>query len=276
MRVHIEQMKAVLGDTEKNLLRMLEGIDKAISNGDDLIVFPELCLNGYVLEELVFESAIREVPAILLEKSQEISIIFGAVEMGEEDYPYNTLFYLEDGKIIAKHRKVYLADYGMFYEGRYFKNGDKIRAFDTKFGRVAMLQGEDIKHQSVQLILSQDRAKYIFVSAAVPTTLGITKHSISSEWRELLKTNSYLNGVYTVMANRVGVEDGVTFFGNSMLVAPDGEVIEEAKFMKEDSLSCELTERRLRATRIANPIFKNENLDLTMRELKRIAEEKNN
>lgn len=276
MRVHIEQMKAVLGDTEKNLLRMLEGIDKAISNGDDLIVFPELCLNGYVLEELVFESAIREVPAILLEKSQEISIIFGAVEMGEEDYPYNTLFYLEDGKIIAKHRKVYLADYGMFYEGRYFKNGDKIRAFDTKFGRVAMLQGEDIKHQSVQLILSQDRAKYIFVSAAVPTTLGITKHSISSEWRELLKTNSYLNGVYTVMANRVGVEDGVTFFGNSMLVAPDGEVIEEAKFMKEDSLSCELTERRLKATRIANPIFKNENLDLTMRELKRIAEEKNN
>ncbi|MDO4589288.1 MAG: nitrilase-related carbon-nitrogen hydrolase [Fusobacterium sp.] len=276
MRVHIEQMKAVLGDTEKNLLRMLEGIDKAISNGDDLIVFPELCLNGYVLEELVFESAIREVPAILLEKSQEISIIFGAVEMGEEDYPYNTLFYLEDGKVIAKHRKVYLADYGMFYEGRYFKNGDKIRAFDTKFGRVAMLQGEDIKHQSVQLILSQDRAKYIFVSAAVPTTLGITKHSISSEWRELLKTNSYLNGVYTVMANRVGVEDGVTFFGNSMLVAPDGEVIEEAKFMKEDSLSCELTERRLRATRIANPIFKNENLDLTMRELKRIAEEKNN
>lgn len=276
MRVHIEQMKAVLGDTEKNLLRMLEGIDKAISNGDDLIVFPELCLNGYVLEELVFESAIREVPAILLEKSQEISIIFGAVEMGEEDYPYNTLFYLEDGKVIAKHRKVYLADYGMFYEGRYFKNGDKIRAFDTKFGRVAMLQGEDIKHQSVQLILSQDRAKYIFVSAAVPTTLGITKHSISSEWRELLKTNSYLNGVYTVMANRVGVEDGVTFFGNSMLVAPDGEVIEEAKFMKEDSLSCELTERRLKATRIANPIFKNENLDLTMRELKRIAEEKNN
>lgn len=276
MRVHIEQMKAVLGDTEKNLLRMLEGIDKAISNGDDLIVFPELCLNGYVLEELVFESAIREVPAILLEKSQEISIIFGAVEMGEEDYPYNTLFYLEDGKVIAKHRKVYLADYGMFYEGRYFKNGDKIRAFDTKFGRVAMLQGEDIKHQSVQLILSQDRAKYIFVSAAVPTTLGITKHSISSEWRELLKTNSYLNGVYTVMVNRVGVEDGVTFFGNSMLVAPDGEVIEEAKFMKEDSLSCELTERRLRATRIANPIFKNENLDLTMRELKRIAEEKNN
>lgn len=277
MRVHVEQMKCVLGNTEKNLLRMLEGIDRAIINGDDLIVFPELCLNGYVLEDLVFDNAVRfKVPEILLEKSKEISIIFGAVEMGEEDYPYNTLFYLEDGKVIAKHRKVYLADYGMFFEGRYFKSGSEIRAFDTKFGKIAMLQGEEIKHQSVQFILAQDGAKYIFVSAAAPTTLGINKHDISLEWKELLKTNSYLNGVYTIMANRCGVEDGVTFFGNSMIISPDGKIIEEAKFMKEDSLSCELAERKIKSTRFLNPIFKNENIDLIIKELKRITKEKNN
>ena len=180
MRVHIEQMKPVLGDREKNLLKMLEAIDKGIANGEDLIVFPELCLNGYVLEDLVFETAIKDVPEILLEKSREISIIFGAVEMGEGDYPYNTLFYLEDGKVVYKHRKVYLANYGMFFEGRYFISGDKVRAFDTKFGRVAMVQGEDMMHQSVQFILAQDNAKYIFVSAAAPARLGINKHDISS------------------------------------------------------------------------------------------------
>lgn len=65
MRVHIEQMKPVLGDREKNLLKMLEAIDKGIANGEDLIVFPELCLNGYVLEDLVFETAIKDVPEIL-------------------------------------------------------------------------------------------------------------------------------------------------------------------------------------------------------------------
>lgn len=275
MRVHIEQMKCVLGDNKKNLGRMLEGIDRAIANGDELIVFPELSLSGYVLEELVFETAIKEIPEILLEKSREISIIFGAVELGEEDYPYNTLFYLEDGKVVAKHRKVYLADYGMFYEGRYFKNGDKIRAFDTKFGRVAMVQAEELKHQSTQLILAQDGAKYIFVSTANPTVLGLTKHDISLEWKEILKTNSYLNGVYTVMANRVGVEDGVTFYGNSMVVAPNGEIVAEAEFIKEDSISCELLEEKIRATRFANPIFKNENLDLTIKELKRIIKERN-
>lgn len=275
MRVHIEQMKPVLGDREKNLLKMLEAIDKGIASGEDLIVFPELCLNGYVLEDLVFETAIKDVPEILLEKSREISIIFGAVEMGEKDYPYNTLFYLEDGKVIYKHRKVYLANYGMFFEGRYFMSGDKIRAFDTKFGRVAMVQGEDMMHQSVQFILAQDNAKYIFVSAAVPARLGINKHDISSQWRDILKSSSYLNGVYTIFANRVGVEDGITFFGNSMIIAPNGDIIQEANFMKEESLSCELSDRKIRAARIATPIFKNENLDITMREIERIIKGKN-
>lgn len=276
MRVHIEQMKPVLGDIEKNLLKMLEAIDEGIANGEDLIVFPELSLNGYVLEDLVFETAIKDVPKILLEKSREISIIFGAVEVGEEDYPYNTLFYLEDGKVLHKHRKVYLANYGMFFEGRYFMSGDKIRAFDTKFGRVAMVQGEDVMHQSVQFILAQDKAKYIFVSAATPARLGINRHDISSQWRDILKSNSYLNGIYTIFANRVGVEDGVTFFGNSMVIAPNGDIIQEANFMKEESLSCELSDRKIRATRIDTPIFKNENLDVTMREIKRILKEKAN
>lgn len=276
MRVHIEQMKPVLGDREKNLLKMLEAIDKGIASGEDLIVFPELCLNGYVLEDLVFETAIKDVPEILLEKSREISIIFGAVEMGEGDYPYNTLFYLEDGKIIYKHRKVYLANYGMFFEGRHFMSGDKIRAFDTKFGRMAIVQGEDMMHQSVQFILAQDNAKYIFVSAAAPARLGINKHDISSQWRDILKSSSYLNGVYTIFANRVGVEDGITFFGNSMAIAPNGDIIQEADFMKEGSLSCELSDRKVRAARIATPIFKNENLDLTKREIERIIKGKTN
>lgn len=276
MRVHIEQMKPVLGDREKNLLKMLEAIDKGIASGEELIVFPELCLNGYVLEDLVLETAIKDIPEILLEKSREISIIFGAVEMGEGDYPYNTLFYLEDGKVIYKHRKVYLANYGMFFEGRYFMSGDKVRAFDTKFGRVAMVQGEDMMHQSIQFILAQDNAKYIFVSAAAPARLGINKHDISSQWREILKSSSYLNGVYTIFANRAGVEDGITFFGNSMAIAPNGEIIQEADFMKEESLSCELSDRKIRAARIATPIFKNENLDVTKREIERIIKGKTN
>ena len=75
MNIRIEQMKPVLGNTEQNLLKMLESIEKGIEAGDDIIVFPELALNGYMLEDTVFETAMKKVPDVLLEKSKEISII---------------------------------------------------------------------------------------------------------------------------------------------------------------------------------------------------------
>lgn len=270
MKICIEQMKPVLGDTEKNLLKMVEGIDRAIEVGNDIIVFPELSLNGYMLEELVFDTAIKEVPQILLEKSKKISIIFGAAEIGAEEYPYNTAFYLEDGKVVHKHRKVYLPTYGMFQEGRYFMEGDKIRAFDTKFGRIGMLVCEDAWHQSAHYILAQDGAKHIFIISNASAKIGINKYDVSSGWRNILKNSSMLNGVYTVMANRVGVEDGVTFFGNSTVMDPSGEVVKEAEFFKEQSLCCCTSESRIRAARIGAPMFKTEKLDMTIRELKRI------
>ena len=80
---------------------MLEVIDKAIAEKNDIVVFPELSLTGYSLEDIVFDVAIKEVPSVLTRKSKEIGIIFGAVELGEEEYPYNTAYYLEDGKVVT-------------------------------------------------------------------------------------------------------------------------------------------------------------------------------
>lgn len=270
MDIRIEQMKPVLGNTEQNLLKMLESIEKGIEAGDDIIVFPELALNGYMLEDTVFETAMKKVPDVLLEKSKEISIIFGMAEMGEDEYPYNTAYYLEDGKVVHKHRKVYLPDYGMFFEGRYFGTGEKIRAFDTKFGRMGMLICEDAWHQSAHYILSQDGAKYIFSIANAPARLGVNKSSVSATWKTLLKSSSISNGVFNIMTNRAGVEDGVTFFGNSMVIDPCGEVVKEADYFKEDTLCCCIDSSSIRRARISAPVFKSEKIDLTIRELKRI------
>lgn len=270
MNIRIEQMKPVLGNTEENLLKMVELIEKGIEAGDEIIIFPELALNGYMLEDIVFETAMKNVPAILLEKSKEISIIFGMAELGEEEYPYNTAYYLEDGKVIHKHRKVYLPDYGMFSEGRYFGSGEKIRAFDTKFGRMGMLVCEDAWHQSAHYILSQDGAKYIFSIANAPARLGVNKSSVSSTWKALLKSSSISNGVFNIMTNRAGVEDGVTFFGNSVIIDPCGEVVREADYFKEETLCCCIDSSCIRRARISAPVFKAEKIDLTVRELKRI------
>lgn len=270
MKVYIGQIKPTLGNIEKNLNMMLEVIDRAIAEKNDIVIFPELSLTGYSLEDIVFDVAIKEVPSILLEKSKEISIIFGAVELGEEEYPYNTAYYLEDGKVVHRHRKVYLPDYGMFYEGRYFMAGDKVRAFDTKFGRVGMLVCEDMWHQSAQYILAQDGARYIFVPFNSPVIVGKSKGEMSENWKNICKANSLLNGTYTVAVNRVGVEDGIAFFGNSFVVNPEGKIVGEGKYIYEDGFSCNLEDIEIRKARFKAPMFKTENLNLTKKEIERI------
>lgn len=270
MKIYIGQIKPTLGNIEKNLNMMLEVIDRAIAEKNDIVIFPELSLTGYSLEDIVFDVAIKEVPSILLEKSKEISIIFGAVELGEEEYPYNTAYYLEDGKVVHRHRKVYLPDYGMFYEGRYFMAGDKVRAFDTKFGRVGMLVCEDMWHQSAQYILAQDGARYIFVPFNSPVIVGKSKEKMSENWKNICKANSLLNGTYTVAVNRVGVEDGIAFFGNSFVVNPEGKIVGEGKYIYEDGFSCALEDIEIRKARFEAPMFKTENLNLTKKEIERI------
>lgn len=270
MKVYIGQIKPTLGNIEKNLNMMLEVIDRAIAEKNDIVIFPELSLTGYSLEDIVFDVAIKEVPSILLEKSKEISIIFGAVELGEEEYPYNTAYYLEDGKVLYRHRKVYLPDYGMFYEGRYFMAGDKVRAFDTKFGRVGMLVCEDMWHQSAQYILAQDGARYIFVPFNSPVIVGKSKEEMSENWKNICKANSLLNGTYTVAVNRVGVEDGIAFFGNSFVVNPEGKIVGEGKYIYEDGFSCNIEDIEIRKARFKAPMFKTENLNLTKKEIERI------
>ena len=83
MKVYIGQIKPTLGNVEKNLNMMLEVIDKAIAEKNDIVVFPELSLTGYSLEDIVFDVAIKEVPSVLLEKSKVFKVI---VDRKEGDY----------------------------------------------------------------------------------------------------------------------------------------------------------------------------------------------
>ena len=74
--------------------------------------------------------------------------------------------------------------------------------------------------------------------------------------------------------NRAGVEDGVTFFGNSFVVDPNGNVVAEGKYLAEDGFVCELEEEVLRRARFKAPMFKTENLNLTKKEIERIEDKR--
>lgn len=270
MKAAIAQIKPTLGNIGKNLEIMMEKVEEAKRNNMDIIVFPELALSGYLLEEMVYDVCV-EIPQELLEASRDISILFGGVEKGRDNFIYNSAFYLEDGRLIHTHRKVYLPTYGMFFEGRYFKEGDRFRAFDTKHGRFGILICEDAWHQSASYILGQDGADYIFCLVSSPAR-GFEQgvESMAKDWEGIAYQTATMTGTYFVMVNRVGVEDGVSFWGGSEVVAPTGKVMAKGEYLKEDTLFVDMPEREIRRARFNSPVMKSEDIDLTIRELKRI------
>ncbi|MBZ4683358.1 MAG: hypothetical protein PWP46_1736 [Fusobacteriaceae bacterium] len=279
LKVALAQIKPYLGDVEKNIKILQENIEKAISEKADIIVFPELSLTGYFLKDMVPVVAKwvedGEIPEILLEYSKKISIIFGGVEESKDHNFYNSAFYLEDGKLIHTHRKVYLPTYGMFDEYRYFSRGDKIRAFDTKFGRIGMLICEDAWHGSTMYILNQDKADYIFVLANSPSReYQNEKPANILTWENMLKTYADMFNSYVVFSHRVGYEDGINFAGNSMVVDPFGKIEDRLSSFEVDFKIVELEKQKIRRARIYTPIQKDEDIHLTIRELNRIAQER--
>lgn len=279
LKVALAQIKPVLGSIERNLEIMEKNIKKAIEEKADIIVFPELALTGYFLKDMVPVVALwteeNQIPEKLLELSKKISIVFGAVEESKAHSFYNVGIYLEDGEVKHIHRKIYLPTYGMFDESRYFAKGEKIRAFDTKFGRMGILVCEDAWHASAMYILSQDGADYVFLLASSPTR-GVESEELGSAktWENISTLYADLFNSYIVFSNRVGYEDGVNFWGGSEVIDPFGKREGKAKYFDEELLFVELEKQKVRRARIYSPTLKDENLDLTIRELNRISNNK--
>ena len=143
MRVNIglAQIYPKLADLQHNLDKHLEFIQQAIDKNVDLIVFPELSMTGYQVQDLVPEVSIRTeeddpIFAKLLTASQHIDIVVGFVHVDTRKRFYIANAYLSAGEVVHIHHKLYLPTYAMFDESRYFAKGHTVRAFDTRFGRV--------------------------------------------------------------------------------------------------------------------------------------------
>ncbi|MFZ2950404.1 MAG: nitrilase-related carbon-nitrogen hydrolase [Desulfuromonadaceae bacterium] len=274
----LAQIKPKLGCVAENLAIIEAEIATAQATGADLIVFPELALSGYFLKDLVPEVARRiDAPEILrlIELSKGISIAIGFVEETDDYHFFNSALYLEEGAIRHLHRKVYLPTYGLFDEQRYLARGEAFRAFDTKFGRFGMLICEDMWHLSASYILAMDGATALICLSSSPAR-GIEGDALgsASAWQKLTSTTALFLNCRVLYCNRVGFEDGVNFWGGSEYIAPSGESIVRGKLLEEDSVTAWIDEGSLRRERIFSPMIRDENLCVTMQELRRITHER--
>jgi predicted amidohydrolase len=277
-KVAIAQINPKLGDLQSNLSLYEEKIVVGKKLGADLLLFPELSLTGYFLRDMVPNVALRlssEEVKTLQKLSREVNFVAGLVEESTDYRFYNSAVYFEGGEIRHVHRKVYLPTYGMFDEQRYFARGDRIRAFDTKLGRMAILVCEDLWHPSTVYLAALDGALAILCPSTSPLrgfSEGQTQDDNALYWELINRTYAQTFGLFMIYGNRVGFEDGVGFWGGSEILDPFGQRISKAKYYEDDFIIGDVALDSVRRKRTMAPLLRDEDLDLTINELMRIRE----
>jgi len=276
MNIAIAQIKTVLGDFAQNMQKHQEFIRKALENRADLVIFPELSLTGYSLKDLTSEVAVRLDDtrlSPLLARSGDIDIVVGLVEESDEFLYYNSALYISKGKITHVHRKIYLPTYGMFEEGRHFATGASLNTFNTRFGRAGIMICEDSWHSICPFILTMKGSLFI-MNIANGTARGIGEPGrigSAKTWERMNTFYAVNHSVYLLFANRVGVEDGIVFWGGSEIVDPFGDLVAKASYHDEALLMGEIDMDAVRRSRVKSPLLRDEKIDFCLRELKQIA-----
>lgn len=251
------------GDTAANLARIGRLCAQAatLEPRPQVVQFPETALSGYFVEGGVREVAVtagalayelddayRTAAAAAGVTVVPLDIVVGFYERWR-DTLHNSAAYitlgLDDGPPVLRHvhRKNFLPTYGLFDEERFVERGTDIRAFETPWGRAAILVCEDAWHSMSGTLAALDGAQVVFISSAAPARGpwpredGIPGPYSAARWERLIRDIAEEHGVYASFVNLVGSEGGKRFFGTSHLVGPGGEVRGRAPVWDENFVS---------------------------------------
>jgi predicted amidohydrolase len=278
MRIGLGQLAPGLGLLEENLGAHARVIDEALDSNVQLLVFPELGLTGYLLQDLNAEVAMRTDDPRLRElgaRAGDMTVVVGFVEESADHQLYIAAALFEAGELRHVYRKSYLPNYGLFDERRFFAAGTKLAAVDSRLGlRLGISICEDFWHLPVPYLLAADGAQILIniasspgrdIAAVVEGGLGTAQ-----SWRTLMSAYAQLTTCHVVFVNRVGVEESVTFWGGSQVLDPAGDVVFEAPMLEEGLFIGEIDTDDLRRERLALPLVRDERPDFVLRQLERI------
>ena len=281
LTIGLAQIYPALGDIALNLQQHLQQIEAAKAQGVQLLVFPELSMTGYQVQDLVSEVALRASRddasfRQLLDAADGIDIVVGFVHEDRRGRYHIADAYLSGGQVLHIHHKLYLPTYTMFDESRFFAAGNHIRAFDTPYGRVGMLICEDFWHMSPVYTLWMDGADLLIFNSASPGRgLNNSDRLSGTRWVELVNQSygSMLTS-YIVHCNRVGYEDGKVFWGGSSIVDPDGDFVTHGLYFEQALIVQTIDLNQIHRTRARLPLLRDERPDLVQRELSRILQQR--
>ena len=280
-RIALAQLAPRLGRVDDNLELARGWLRRGAAEGAQLVAFPELALTGYLLADLVPEVAMRADDARLAHLSREapgVLLAIGFVEETDALRFCNSAALLRDGELIGVHRKVYLPTYGMFDEARFTRPGDRIRthAVGEPLGRIGLSICEDFWHASLPMLQALDGASLLVNLAAGPARAPGSSAGLAAiaGWHKMQDTYALLGTVAVAFCNRVGNEEGLTFWGGSRLLRADGSTVAEGPLYEEALVVGAIDSDDLRMQRYGLPLLSDERLELVRRELDRIIAER--
>jgi NAD+ synthase (glutamine-hydrolysing) len=238
IRVGIAQINSTVGDLSGNTKKIMESIDRAKSLGVDLLTFPELAVTGYPPEDLLLKPQFikqnRESLDKIIERSSGIAVVVGFVDSDGDIYNAAAVVY--DKRLAGIYHKIYLPNYGVFDENRYFQAGTSYPVFNIYGVGIGINICEDIWYEAGPAIVQA------YAGARVLTNISASPyHAGKGFFRErMLATRASDSVAIVVHNNLVGGQDELIFDGNSLIINEKGEVIARGKQFEEDFVVADL------------------------------------
>lgn len=253
----------------------------------DVFLTPELSLTGYDVGDraraLAAPLAVGERLRFGGDEEGEMlrdvgpQLVLGLLEQHAHGVaPFNAAVVVDRGEVRFRHRKIYLPTYGMFDEARVFARGDSLDVYPLPNGwKAGILVCEDFWHPGLCYALASAGIDVLIVPAAAPArgvlegAAGGGPFASADAWERIARATAQLYGIYVCLANRVGVESGVTFAGGSMVVAPDASVLARGDAFEEELLHAVLDPDALARARSPYAHIRDDRPDVVVRALAR-------
>ena len=266
-RLALAQINPTVGDIEGNTARIIEYVERARELRADLVAFPELAITGYPPEDLLFKTSFLQANVAAMQQvvaaAKGIAVVVGYVEVGggpAGDLAMgvdiaNAAAVGYDGQLVDSYRKMYLPNYGVFDEDRYFRRGNECPVYRINGAGVGVNICEDIWYPVGSVAVQREAGAELIVNIN-----GSPFHAGKRAYREkMIATRAADNGLFVAYLNMVGGQDELVFDGASLVCDMTGELIARSPAFAEDLLVTDLDIEAVFRARLRTPLPRKEN-----------------
>jgi NAD+ synthase (glutamine-hydrolysing) len=269
LRIGLCQINTTVGDIERNTKKILDYITKGKKMGADLLAFPEMAVTGYPPEDLLLmpkfiEANLKAIKTIA-KATSSITAVVGFVN--KDGDIFNSAALLDDGKLIDVYSKIYLPNYGVFDEDRYFQAGKENFIFNLKSTPIGLSICEDLWYPGDPI-----RTQTLYGGAELIVNISSSPyHAGKLAFREkMISTRASDNAAIVAYCNLVGGQDELVFDGGSMIFDQNGDLIARGKQFEEDLVLADLDMEAVFRLRLHDPRIRRERVSEEEKGLRKI------